>query len=230
MAKRVKAAVVATRRIWGHEMKPSSYRLAFCGFAGALFLAACVAPAKTTPTEIDPGQYELEKSHASLHFQVKHFGLSWYTMRFNEFDVALDFDTSDPESSSVEAIIDPTSIDVWHPEKKDDWNAELANDSKFLDAEIHPQIVFRAKEIEVTGETTGTLIGDLTMKGVTKPVTMDVTFNGSNAMPWAPGRKIVGFSASGTFNRSDFGMTTLLPNIVSDEVRFQIEIELQPTQ
>ncbi len=211
-------------------MTPSAYRLAFGAFAGALFLAACVAPAKIAPEAIDPGQYELEKSHASLHFQVRHFGLSWYTLRFNEFDVALDFDPAAPETSTVKAVIDPNSIDVWHPDKKEDWNTELATDSKFLESGAYPEITFASTQITVTGEATGQMTGDLTLKGVTKPITMDVTYNGANSMPWAPGRKIVGFSANGSFNRSEFGMTAMLPNIVSDEVRFTIEIELQPSE
>lgn len=193
----------------------------------ALGLSACVSPPRQDLTEIAAGAYVVEPSHASLTFQVKHFGLSWYTMRFNRFDVSLDFDPEAPEASSVEAIIDPTSIDVYHPEKQDDWLNELANDDKFLMASTYPQIIFRSTDVTVTGENTGVVTGDLTLRGVTKPVSMDVVFNGSNSLPWAPGETMLGFSAKGSFNRSDFGMDALLPNIVSDETRFMIEIEFQ---
>ena len=202
--------------------------------AGALFtaigLSACVSPPKQELTSLSPGAYEVETSHASLTFQVQHFGLSWYTMRFNEFDVSLDFNPDAPETSTVEAIIDPTSIDVFHPEKQAEWEDELANDDKFLMAGTYPQITFRSTDVKVTGETTGVVTGDLTLRGVTKPISMDVVFNGSNSMPWAPDAKILGFSASGSFNRSEFGLDALLPNIVGDETRFMIEIELQPTE
>ena len=195
----------------------------------ALGLTACVSAPKQDLTAINPGAFQVEKSHASLTFQVKHFGLSWYTMRFNEFDIALDFNPDAPEASFVEAIVDPTSIDVWHPEKTEEWNQELALDDKFLDAEAYPQIVFRSTEIKVTGENTGTVTGDLTLKGITKPIEMDVIFNGSNSSPFKPGVTMLGFSATGSFNRSDFGLDAYVGNIVSDETRFAIEVEFEET-
>lgn len=206
-------------------MKPIATTLA--ALAG-LGLAACVSAPKQDLTALSPGAYEVEPAHASLTFKVQHFGLSWYTMRFDQMDVALDFDPAAPERSSVEAIVDPTSISVYHPEKQDDWEQELANDDKFLMAGTYPQIIFKSTKIEVTGDNAGVVTGDLTLRGVTKPISMDVVFNGANSFPWAPGEKLLGFSASGAFNRSDFGMDALLPNIVSDETRFEIEIEFKP--
>ena len=192
-------------------------------------LSACVSAPNIDVQAVPEGNYAVEKSHASITFSVQHFGLSWYTMRFNEFDVALDFDPTTPEASKVVASIDPLSIDVWHPDEQAEWEEELATDSKFLDANSYPEIRFESSDIELSGENQGTVTGDLTLKGVTKPIVMNVTFNGSNSPPWAPTSTYLGFSATGSFNRSDFGMDALLPNIVGDTVRFSIEIEFQPS-
>lgn len=191
-------------------------------FAGGL--TACISPPNKSIAELSAGDYALDKSHASLMFSVQHIGLSWYTMRFNEFDASIIFDSETPENSSVSAVINPLSIDANHP-TKEDWNNELATDEKFLSANKYPDITFNSTAIKVTGENTGIMTGDLTLLGVTKPIEMTVTFQGSNSVPWAPGKNILGFSANGKFNRSEFGMNALLPNTVSDEVRFQIEAE-----
>ena len=188
-------------------------------------LSACVSPPKQSVESLKAATYAVDKSHATLTFQVKHFGLSWYTMRFNEFDIALDFNPDAPETSTVKAIIDPTSIDVWIPEGQDECLNELAYDGKFLDANTYPQILFESTAIEVTGDNIGVMTGNLTLKGITKPISMNVTFNGSNTFPWAPGQKILGFSADGSFMRSEFGLDAMVPNTVSDETRFTIEAE-----
>ncbi len=200
-------------------------RQSLFGLALSLGLSACAtAPAKQSFAAVEAGDYSLDKSHASLIFQVKHMGLSWYTMRFDDFDASLNFDKENPENSTVSAVINPRSINANHP-TKDDWDEELAMDERFLLAGQFPDIVFKSTTIERTGEFTGIMTGDLTLLGVTKPVSMDVTFNGANTPPWAPGKTYVGFSAEGNFDRTDFGMTSMAPNPVSAEVRFQIEVE-----
>ena len=191
----------------------------------SLILPACVSPAKQSIAEVKAGNYTLDKSHASLVFSVKHMGLAWYTMRFDEFDASINFDSETPENSSVSAVINPKSINANHPDKGKEWDEELANDNRFLDANAFPDITFNSTNVVVTDDNNGKITGELTLLGITKPITMDVTFNGSNTVPWAPGATIIGFSANGSFNRSEFGMDVYIPNTVSDEVRFQIEAE-----
>jgi len=188
-------------------------------------VSACVSPAKQSIAEVEAGNYTLDKSHASLIFSVKHMGLAWYTMRFDEFDATINFDSENPENSSVSAVINPKSISANHPDQGKEWDEELANDDRFLAANTFPDITFNSSSVSVTGDNIGYITGDLSLLGVTKPISMEVTFNGSNSVPWAPGKTIIGFSAKGSFNRSDFGMDVYIPNTVSDEVRFQIEAE-----
>ncbi len=190
-----------------------------------LSLSACISPPKQAVSEVQSGNYSLDKSHASLVFSVQHMGLAWYTMRFEDFDASIDFKPDAPETSSVSAVINPLSISANHPEKGKEWDNELATDDRFLSANTYPDISFSSTNIAITGENTGVLTGDLNMLGTIKPIEMNVIFHGSNSVPWAPGKAIIGFSANGSFNRSEFGMTSLLPNTVSDEVRFQIEVE-----
>ena len=192
-----------------------------------LIVSGCVSAPKQALQTVPAGAYTLDKAHASLTFSVMHGGLSWSTMRFTDFDATLDFDTDTPENSRVTAIINANSIDAVHPTKDEFWDEELATDSKFLEADIFPQIIFSSSNVEPSDDTTAHVSGSLTLKGVTLPVEMDVTYNGSNTFPWSPGQTYIGFSATGRLNRSDFGMTALLPNAVGDTVKFQIEVEFK---
>ena len=131
---------------------------------------------------------------------------------------SLDFDAENPSGASLEAIIDISSLDV----ANDDF-AETLTGPGWFDAGRHPEAIFRSTEITVTGETTGTVTGDFTLKGVTQPVTLDVTFNGGDNDPLRGGYAI-GFSATGSFNRSEFGVDRFL-GPVSDEVEIEIEAE-----
>ena len=194
-------------------------------FASLLLLAACsITGTQSTQTlqSLPSGAYQLEKAHGSLIVRVKHMGLSNYTVRFTDFDATLDFDPKNPAASHVKAIINPLSVRAEHPTDTG-WDKRIGED--LLEGAEFPQIVFDSKSIEVTGEFTGRITGDLTLMGVTEPVTLDVTYNG--AAPGAvlyQGRDAVGFSARGTLARSDFGLTRYA-SIVGDEVEIVIEVE-----
>ena len=177
----------------------------------------------TAFAEVSSGDYALEKSHASLLWKISHNDLSWYTARFAEFDASLAFDASNPSASSVTVTIDPTSVRTDHPDG-DEWDIELANGEKFFNASVHPSITFQSTDLTATGETTGLITGDLTLLGATLPVTLEASFNGVANPPWYNGRDVIGFSATATIKRSDFGMDTLIPNI-GDEVQVIIEAE-----
>ena len=193
--------------------------------AALLMLASCSITGKQTTQALQSlpsGSYQLEKPHASLLFRVKHMGLSYYTARMTDFDATLDFDPKNPVASHVKAIINPLSVHAGHPTDKD-WDRRIGED--FFEGKEFPQIVFDSKKVEVTGEFTGKVTGDLTFMGVTEPVTLDVTFNGSApAAALYQGRDAVGFSARGTLDRTDFGLTRY-GAIVGSEVEIVIEAE-----
>jgi polyisoprenoid-binding protein YceI len=168
------------------------------------------------------GAYQLQKDHGSIIVRVKHMGLSSYTMRFTDFDATLDFDPKNPAASHVKAIVNPLSVRAEHPTDAG-WDKRIGED--LLEGTEFPQVVFDSKSIEVTGDFTGKVTGDLTLMGVTEPVTLDVAYNG--AAPAAAlygGRDAVGFSARTSFSRSGYGLTRY-GSIVGDEVEVIIEVE-----
>lgn len=170
-------------------------------------------------SETATGAYTLDKNHAYLTFAIGHNGLSDYTVNFTDFDADLDFNAEDPAASSLSVTINPASVQTNYPdlEKRAEWHDELSNDAKFFNAGEFPEITFNSTSAETTGDDTGVITGDLTLLGVTKPVELNVTYNGTANTPWFGERDLIGFDATATIKRSDFGMTALLPNI-SDEV------------
>lgn len=205
-------------------------------FVLALALAACTPPASTTtegpPTEAavehtaPAGAYTLDKSHASLIVRVGHLGYSQFTARFQTWDAALNFDPAAPENSQINVTIDPRSIASDNPPAG--FIDIMRND--FLKAAEFPQITFNSTRVERTGPNTARITGDLTLLGVTRPVTLDARFNGGyEGMNLDPNARI-GFSAHGTFNRADFGMSYGVPpegtNLgVSNAVEVIVETE-----
>jgi polyisoprenoid-binding protein YceI len=187
-----------------------------------LLLAGTPALAQAAPVNAPAGVYEIEKTHASILWRVKHLGLSMYTARFLGFDSEITLDPKTPTNSTVTATIDPKSVrtDFPFPEKED---FDKVVGERFLKGAQHPKVSFRSTNLTATGPTTGTLTGDLTLGGVTRPVALAVTLNGAMEHPF---RKvpILGFSARGTFKRSDFGLTELVGPI-GDEVEIIIEAE-----
>lgn len=188
-------------------------------------LSACAFTATQTPQALQSlpaGAYQLEKPHGSLTFRVKHLGLSYYTARFADFDATLDFDPKAPAASHVKAIINPLSVRTDNAADPG-WDKRIGAD--LLKGADFPQIVFTSTSIETTGPFTGKVTGDLTLAGVTRSVTLDVTYNGSMASAALyAGRPAVGFSARGILARSAFGLTRYA-EFVGDEVEFIIEAE-----
>ena len=195
------------------------------GLLAALPLGSCAITATQSVAAIQTagaGAYALEKPHASLTWRVKHMGLSNYTARFADFDATLDFDPGNVEASKVKAVINPMSVRTDHPTDSE-WDMRIGRD--LFRGEQFPQIVFESTSVQKTGEFTGVLTGDLTFLGVTKPVTLDVAFNGAaKAAALYQGRDAVGFSARGVLRRSDFGSTRYAA-FVGDEVEIVIEAE-----
>ena len=184
-------------------------------------LMAAILPAQAEPTleGVASGLYNLEKTHAFLTWTVKHNGISGYTVNFTDFEADIVFDAESPANSQLAVSINPTAMNTNYPDpaKKTEWEAELANDARFLNAGEFPAITFNSTEVSQTGDFEGTVTGDLTFLGVTQPVTLDVSYGGVANPPWFGQRDVIGFTASTTINRSEFGNTSLA-GIISDEV------------
>lgn len=205
--------------------------------AAALTLVACNQPAETPATSEAPpvavnaptGAYALDTNHASVVVRAQHFGLAQYTLRFNKVSGTLNFNAENPTQSSIQATVDITSLDTPYTGPRD-FDAELQN-SSWLDATGFPTATFTSTSVESTGPNTARVTGDLTIRGQTHPITLDVTYNGSHS-PHPMGMQVssIGFSARGTFNRSQYGVRELLASAggndgVSDQVELLIDAE-----
>ena len=196
--------------------------------ATAIALPVAAKPAHTAAPPLPAGEYTLDKPHASLTFTVSHMGFSHYTARFTSFDAHMTLDPAHPEKAQLTATIDPMSLELNAPPK--DFHDQLES-KDWLDARLTPQWTFKSTKIVKTGAKTAKVTGDFTMHGVTRPVTLDVTFNGG--YPGLAGmdpHARIGFSAHGALKRSDFGVKAGIPapgtNLgVSDEVDIAIECE-----
>jgi polyisoprenoid-binding protein YceI len=155
------------------------------------------------------GQYQLDKSHASLQLRVSHLGFSTYTTRFSRFDAELMFDPAKPTAARVVTTIDAASLQM------DAAPAECLDivlGPQLLDTAKFPKIVFRSERVRMTGAKSMEISGTLNLHGVTRPIVLTATYNaGYPGMPKMDPHARVGFSAHGSFKRSDFGMAFALP-------------------
>jgi polyisoprenoid-binding protein YceI len=187
------------------------------------------APAVPEPSSapVPAGVYKLDMSHASLLFRVSHVTFSRYTARFTRYDAELQFDPANPAASKVKVEIDPKSIAA--DGAPEGFMATLAGPG-WLDADKYPQMTYRSTKVEPVGAKGLRISGELTLHGVTRPVTLNATYNGGYAShPFEPNARI-GFSATGRLNRSDFGVSQGIPAPgsimgVSDAVEIVLEAE-----
>ncbi len=175
----------------------------------------------------DAGDYSLEKSHAFLWFEVSHNGISKYRVNFTDFDASMNFDPSNAthDANNISVSINPASIitnytgdyKAGHKDSPyEGWDEALANDPKMLNAGEFPAITFNSTGLKRSDDYSGKLMGDLTFLGVTNPVSLDITYNGTGNKPWFGERDLIGFNASTMIKRSDFGFTSLSPYIGDD--------------
>ena len=187
-------------------------------------LSACSSlPAPTvnaTAEALREGNYKLDPKHATLLFKIKHFGISTYVGRFNTFDATLSFDPDDASAGHLEALIDVTSLDVNNPK----FGNTLTGPGWF-DAEMYPEARFISTDIKITGSNSGVATGDLTLKGMTNPVDVKITFNGGTRNPLTT-RYTIGFDAKAEFKRSEFDMKKFT-NVVGDTVVLEFYGEFQ---
>lgn len=187
-----------------------------------LSLTSCIS--WVTPTvepellELKSGQYQLDPNHAALIFKIQHLGLSTYVGRFNQFDASLSFDPDNMSASSLEAIVGIASIDINNADLE-----ETLQGSTWFNSQVFPQARFKSHSVSPISATSFNFTGDLTLRGVTKPVTFVATFHGG-ADNWMTGKYTLGFSAVGSINRSDFDMSSYIP-IVGDVISLEIYAE-----
>ena len=186
--------------------------------------APTAAPAKI---DVPAGAYTLDKAHSSLVLRVNHLGFSNYTARFKSFDAQLQFDPNNLSASSVTVSVDPKSLDVENP-PAGFLDSLIGKD--WLDTAQFPELTLRSTSIDSSSPNAMQITGDLTLHGVTKPIVLNATLNGGYAgHPMDPNARI-GFSAQGTFKRSEFGMGYGVPAPgttmgVGDDVHVVIETE-----
>lgn len=186
----------------------------------ALAMTSPVLAAPTTDFNAMPaGAYVLDKKHATLLARVRHMGLSNYTIRFDRFDASFTYDPAAPKASRIEVSVDAASLDVG------DHVIEKQFAGQFLDAKDHPAITFTSTDLQLGEGGKGEMTGDLTLRGVTHPVTFDVQFDGYDSSLLF-GRR-AGFSAVATIDRTQFGSTFLAPDLVGKDVQLIIEAEFE---
>ena len=188
-------------------------------------LSACVTAPDLDVAAAPEGAYVLDPAHASVNWSLSHSGLSFYTARFDDISGALDFDPDAPTASRLDIRIDPKSVSTGNPA----WDNTLATEGKYFDGDAHPEIRFVSTSSVKLTDNTGTVTGDLTLRGVTKPVALNVTYNGAGKSFGHPGATL-GFSATGKLIRSDWGMTHLTNFGIGDEVTLRIEAEFNEKQ
>jgi polyisoprenoid-binding protein YceI len=176
----------------------------------------------TTAIETGTTRWAIDPAHSTVEFTVRHMMIARVRGRFPDLEATV-IEAGDPSASSVEAVIQVASIDT-RDEKRD---AHLRS-ADFFDAENHPEIRFRSTGRKRTGADRFELAGELTIRGVTRPVTLDVTAEGRARDPW--GGERVGYSARTRINRKDFGLewNVALETggfLVGDEIDIQIEAE-----
>ncbi len=192
-------------------------------------LFATPALAQDLPTP-PAGTYRLDRGHTRLLFQVSHLGMSNYTALFTDMDATLTFDPENPASMTLVASVNPASVETHYPDPAVDFNAVIAG-AEFLDSAQFPEIIFTSTRVILTGKEAADVTGDLTMHGVTLPVTLQVTYNGGYGVTdFDPSGARIGFSATGSLLRGSYGIGFGIPAPgtefgVGDAVKIIIETE-----
>lgn len=190
-----------------------------------LGLATLIATTGLASTaQAEPQPYALDKSHTAITFQVDHLGYSMTQGFFTDFDADIMFDPDAPENSSVTFTIDAASINtLWEARDKH------VRGGDFLNVKKHPEIVFTSKSIEMTGENTAKLTGDLTILGTTNEETFDVELRKSapSPLPGLNGKVVTGFAITGEIDRTQYGVT-YAKGAIGNVMPVRVDLEIFP--
>lgn len=196
--------------------------LAVASIALLALTGPVMAQSGTDPKQVPTGSYSMDVRHTQILFAIPHLGITDYYGRFDRATGNLNFNSGTPEKSSVSVTVDMTSIDTPSHELL----GELMGASTFNTAAF-PAATFKSTAVTRTGPNTGTITGDLTLHGVTKPVTLDATFGGLTTDPFS-GADDIGFHATTNLKRTDFGITGMVwEGVVGDDVKLTIEAMFQ---
>lgn len=183
-----------------------------------LSLLAILLATATSGALAAPVAYQLDPKHTMVLATWSHFGYSNPVAGFSQVEGALVYDRDDVAASRVEVTLPLAGLHAFVPA----FNEHLRGPD-FFDAAAHPEVRFRSTSVASAGERRLKVGGDLTIKGITRPVVLDVTLNADAPHPMAK-RPAIGFDATTTIRRSEFGMGKLVPQ-VSDEVVLRITTE-----
>lgn len=180
-------------------------------------LAAALA-ALSTAALAEPVTYRIDPTHTDVIASWTHLGFSNPIAHFGQVDGRIVYDAEDVAASSVDVTIPLAGLSGHVPAFD-----EHLRSPELFDAAQHPAITFRSTKVEAAGEGRLAVSGELTVKGITKPVVLDVVLNGRGPHPMAK-KEAIGFDATTTLRRSDFGIAYAVP-AVSDEIRIRITTE-----
>jgi len=166
----------------------------------------------------------IDPTHSEIHFKVKHLVIANVTGSFNKFEGKLETDSEDFSNAGIEFSADVNSINTNMPDR--DMHLKSLD---FFDAANHPKLTFKSKGFKKVGDSEYKLTGDITMRGVTQELALNVEFGGTMKDPY--GNMKAGFELTGKLNRKDFGLnwnavTEAGGLVVSDEVKLQLSVEL----
>jgi polyisoprenoid-binding protein YceI len=184
-------------------------RLLMLALAATLMLPVAASAADYT--------IDAKGQHAAINFRIKHLGFSWLTGRFDRFTGTVSYDAKAPEASKVSVEIDTASVNSNHAER----DKHLRN-ADFLDVDKFTKATFVSKSVTPGSDGKATIVGDLTLRGVTKEVTIDAAYVGGGADPWGGNR--VGFTGTTKIALADYGINFNL-GPASKEVELTLDIE-----
>jgi polyisoprenoid-binding protein YceI len=168
--------------------------------------------------------WNVDPQHSHIEFSARHLMIHTVRGWFDSFEVDINFDEENMTRTTVEARIEANSLNTRSEQR--DGHLRSAD---FLDAEKYPYLTFKSKRVEQSSKNRGRLIGDLTIRGLTREVALDITYNGQITNPW--GTTVAGFVAETKINRKDWGLTwnQILEGgslLVGEEITIHIELEL----
>ncbi len=168
--------------------------------------------------------WQIDPNHSHIQFSVRHLMISTVRGRFDRFTGTIEGDEQNPTGSRVEVQIEAASVDTRNPQRDSDLRS-----ANFLDADNYPYITFKSTRIEQADASHGRMVGDLTIRGITREVVLDVEYAGQAKTPW--GTTSAGFSATTKINRKDWGLTYNVALetggvMVGDQITVDIELEL----
>ncbi|MEL6266716.1 MAG: YceI family protein [Pseudomonadota bacterium] len=188
----------------------------------SILAALAVAAPLALALPATAAEQALDKSHTTISFEVSHLGFSTTHGVFREMDADIEFDPEAVEETSVRFVVQAASIDTFWA-KRD----EHLRNADFFNVEEYPTIEFVSTEVTPTGSDTATVEGDLTILGVTKPVSFEATLNKLGPSPFNPDKQVAGFTVTGEIDRTEFGMTYGAP-AVGAVIPIRVDLEISP--